>query len=278
VVEHSLGKGEVDSSILSGSTTDRVSSGVSEDPGTGEVTESEAAPTVFVYPLPLLPLNRQVASLFPFLFPAGTAMERPRNNQFLEPERGSGMVGWAVKQLAMWLVGGFIVYSVVANHQLFGGSSAPDAPPSGAVASTPDVSAAAEKKLTPLGQSVMTTNSLTLRARSNGHVYLNATVNNVPIQFVIDTGATWVSLTRQDAIRAGVAGNLNYTVPMYTANGVAKAARVTLGGVRVGQLEVDDVEAMVLPEETGISLLGQSFLKRLQGYEMRGDVLTLTWQ
>jgi clan AA aspartic protease (TIGR02281 family) len=208
------------------------------------------------------------------------AIERPRNNQFLEPERGNGMIGWAVKQLAFWLVGGFIVYCVVANHQLFGGgASAPDvAPPPDAVASAPLDPAPVEDKLTPLGQSVMTTNSLTLRAQPNGHVYLTATVNNAPIHFVIDTGATFVSLTRQDAIRAGVAGNLNYTIPFYTANGIAKEASVTLGGIRIGQLEVDGVEAMVLPEDTGISLLGQSFLKHLQGYEMHGDVLTLTWQ
>lgn len=207
-------------------------------------------------------------------------MERPRNNPFLEPDRGSGMIGWAVKQLALWLVGGFIVYSVVANHQLFGGGSpAPEAGHSAAaVASVGAVPAAVEKKLTPLGQSVMVTNSLSLRAQPNGHVYLTATVNNVPIHFVVDTGATFVALSRQDAIRAGVAGNLNYTFAMSTANGVAKAARVTLGGIRIGQLEVDDVEAMVMPGENGISLLGQSFLKRLHGYEMHGDLLTLTWQ
>jgi clan AA aspartic protease (TIGR02281 family) len=211
-------------------------------------------------------------------------MERPRNNQFLEPERGSGMIGWAVKQLAFWLVGGLIVYSVVVNHQLFGGgSSAPETPPravAGGPSSpfTPTDGGEVEKKLTPLGQSVVVTNSLSLRAAANGHVYLTAIVNNVPIQFVVDTGASWVALTRQDAIRAGVAGNLNYTVTTSTANGNAKAARVTLGGVRIGQLEVDDVEAMVLSENTGISLLGQTFLKRLQSYEMRGDVLTLSWQ
>jgi aspartyl protease family protein len=214
-------------------------------------------------------------------------MERPRNNQFLEPERGTGtgtgMIGWAVKQLAFWLVGGLIVYSVVVNHQLFGGSSAPDATPR-AAAGGPSGSFAApdsdpdERKLTPLGQSVTVTNSLSLRAQSNGHVYVTATVNNTPIQFMIDTGATYVSLTRQDAVRAGVAGNLNYSIPFSTANGITKEAPVTLGGVRVGALEVDGVEAMVLSEDTGVSLLGQSFLKRLQGYEMRGNILTLTWQ
>jgi aspartyl protease family protein len=211
-------------------------------------------------------------------------MERPRNNQFLEPERGTGMVGWAVKQLAFWLVGGLVFYMVV-NHQLFSGGSAPDPTPPVAVASpsgpfaasAPTDAAPVEKKLMPLGQSVMVTNSLTLRAQPNGHVYVTATVNNVPIQFVVDTGATWVSLSRSDALRAGVAANLSYTRPMMTANGIAKAAMVTLGGVRIGQLEVDGVEATVMPEDIGISLLGQSFLKRLEGYEMRGNVLILTW-
>ena len=172
-------------------------------------------------------------------------MERPRNNQFLEPERGTSMIGWAVKQLAVWLVGGFIVYCLVANHQLFsGGAPTPDAaPPPDTVASAPADTAPVEDKLTPLGQSVMTSNSLTLRAQPNGHVYLTATVNNAPIHFVVDTGATYVSLTRQDAIRAGVAGNLNYSITTRTANGLAKNAPVTLGGIRIGQLEVDDVEA-----------------------------------
>jgi len=212
-------------------------------------------------------------------------MERPRNNQFLEPERGSGMIGWAVKQLAFWLFGGLIVYSVVVNHQLFGGgSSTPDATPRVADGGPSGPSAASntapdDRKLTPLGHSVTVSNSLSLRAQANGHVYVNAIVNNAPIKLMVDTGATWVGLTRQDAIRAGVAGNLNYSVSTSTANGIAKAAPVTIGGIRIGQLEVDGVEAMVLPPgDIGVSLLGQSFLKRLQGYEMRGDILTLTWQ
>lgn len=213
-------------------------------------------------------------------------MDRPQNNRFIEPEpkRGTGMVGWAVKQLVLWLAGGLVVYFVVANHQLLSFTSAPDpATPSTGQAGGPFTASASDeseqdRKLTPLGQSVMVTNSLTLRAQQNGHVFLTAIVNNAPITFMVDTGATWVSLTHQDAVRAGVAGNLNYTLPMVTANGLAKAARVTLGGVRIGELEVDDVEATVMPEDAGISLLGQSFLKRLQSYEMRGDQLTLTWQ
>lgn len=212
-------------------------------------------------------------------------MERPRNNRFLEPEQpGTGMIGWAVKHLAFWLIGGLVLYGLASNHQIFGGGSSDSVPrtaivqPSGLFTSHASADPAPDRKLVPLGQSTMVTNSLTLRAQSNGHVLLTAMVNNAQIRFMVDTGATWVSLTHQDALRAGVADNLNYTIPMITANGAAKAAPVTLAAMRIGQLEVDQVEATVMPEETGISLLGQSFLKRLQGYEMRGDMLTLTWQ
>lgn len=190
-------------------------------------------------------------------------MDRPRNNRFLEPERGSGLVGWATKQLALWLVGGVLAYAVLGNHLFFGGGSTASRPPA-AAARTGDQGAAL-------------VNTLTLRARSDGHVLLDAEVNGVPIRFIVDTGATWVSLTRRDAVRAGVAGGLSYSAPMTTANGTAKAAPVTLHEVRIGQLDVDEVAAMVLPEEAGISLLGQSFLNRLQGYEMRDGALTLTW-
>ena len=209
-----------------------------------------------------------------------------RHNQFLEPERGIGMVGWAVKQLVVWSIGGLVVYSLVANRQLFGSSPPATAPeatiarPSGPPSSKALLDdGASGERLRPLGQPApIVTSSLMLRAQSDGHVVLNAEINGATIRFLVDTGATWVSLTHADALRAGVGGSLNYSLPVATANGPAKAAPVTLRQVRIGQLEVNDVAATVMPEENGLSLLGQSFLKRLQSYQMRGDVLTLTWQ
>lgn len=210
-------------------------------------------------------------------------MQRPHNNRFLEPERGTGMIGWATKQLALWLAGGLVVYLVAANHQLFGGSSsdsaaqiatAPGSPSPGGDA--PDDSGQ-ERKLVPLGQSAMVTNSLTLSARPDGYAWVNASVNGVPMTMAFDTGASYVSLSETDALRAGVAGNLNYSVPIWTANGTNPGAPVTLREIRIGELAVADVPAIVqrnLPH----SLLGQTFLKRLQSYEMRGGTLTLTWQ
>ena len=195
-------------------------------------------------------------------------MDRPHNNPFLEPERSSGVIGWAANQLALWLAGGCVVYFLLANHLLFRGSADTGAP----VASARLVAAPHAA-----GQPAYVTNSLTLAARADGHVLATAEVNGVPVRFVVDTGATWVSLSDDDAARAGVAGGLDYSTAMTTANGVVKGAPVTLRSVRIDQLEVDDVAAMVMPGQQGISLLGQSFLSRLQSYEMRDGVLTLTW-
>ncbi len=187
-------------------------------------------------------------------------------NQFLEPERGSGLVGWAVKQLVLWLVGGYVVYALVVNHQLFRAPT-PEPAPRPAIA-RPN-----------LGQPApLVTNTLSLRARPDGHVLVNAFVNGVQIPFIVDTGATLVSLTQADAIRAGVAGGLSYSLRTMTANGIAMAAPITLQQIRIGELEVADVNASVMHTPGGVSLLGQSFLNRLQGYEMRDGMLTLTWK
>jgi len=204
-----------------------------------------------------------------------------RSNQFLEPERSGGnLVGWAVKQLVIWSVAGFVIYAVVTNHSVFRSSDPePAAPPTLARVDERPLDAPQRETLRPLGQAVPpVTNTLALRAQSDGHVFVKAAVNGAEIPFIVDTGATLVSLTYADALKAGVAGNLNYTIPINVANGIAKAARITLREIRIDQLAVDNVDGMVVQGNGGISLLGQSFLKRLQGYEMHGDTLTLTWQ
>jgi len=198
---------------------------------------------------------------------------------FLEPDRGSGVVGWAVRQLALWLIAGIVVYAVASNY---GFVPTREPPPGRAQASVQAASLPADGQAndrSPLGRAVPpTVNSLALRARDDGHVVVTAFVNDVPVRFLVDTGATTVALTPQDATRAGVAGGLNYSVAIATANGMSRAAPVMLRGVRISTLEVNDVNAEVMQAQGGISLLGQSFLNRLRSYQMRDGVLTLTWQ
>lgn len=173
------------------------------------------------------------------------------------------MIGWAFKQFAIWGGLGLLLYAFfgdrLAQHQLAPRTPAPaaesaSAHPSGAMP-----------------------NSLVYRANSQGHVVVDAAVNGNPVRFLVDTGATMVVLTMQDAEAAGISrSDLVFSMQTQTANGVARAAPVTLREVRLGQLEIDDVKAAVA-ENLSISLLGQSFLTRLDSYEMHDGALTLNY-
>jgi aspartyl protease family protein len=195
---------------------------------------------------------------------------------FLGPERGSGIVGWAVRQLALWLVAGLAVYWVASNYGFLHrpGEPAPVKPQ----AQLSDRPEAASAEGPVLGRPApLVTNTLSLRAQRDGYVYVDAVVNGLPTRMAFDTGASMVSLTQQDAIRAGVAGNLDYSMTFGTANGHARGAPVRLREVRIGQLAITDVDAVVM-QNLNVSLLGQSFLKRLDSYQMKDGTLTLSWQ
>jgi aspartyl protease family protein len=120
-------------------------------------------------------------------------------------------------------------------------------------------------------------NTIVYTANQRGHVILDAAVNGVPIRFLVDTGASLVTLTPEDARAAGITpGELVFNERANTANGTARMAPVTLREVRLDQLSIYDVPAAVL-ENLNISLLGMSFLGRLQSYEMRDGKLTINW-
>ncbi len=109
-----------------------------------------------------------------------------------------------------------------------------------------------------------------------GHFVVMVDVNGTPVRFLVDTGATSVSLTKEDAQRAGLpVYALDYNIRAHTANGVVKVAPVTLRDMRFGNLEIRDVKATVTQAQLNISLLGMSFLNRLSSYEVRPEGLIL---
>jgi aspartyl protease family protein len=112
---------------------------------------------------------------------------------------------------------------------------------------------------------------------SSGDFAISAQINGARIHMVVDTGATSVVLTAEDANAAGLPiALLNYTVNIETANGRARAAPVTLDRVAMGELEERSVEALVVqPGQLRTSLLGMSFLNRLQSWQVNGDRLML---
>ena len=117
---------------------------------------------------------------------------------------------------------------------------------------------------------------LTYRAEADGHFYVTALVNGASIRFMIDTGASVVALTPDDARAAGIfMQSLQYTESMGTANGEALAAQTSLRDIRLDQLFVSDVAAVVMENPMPVSLLGMSFLRRLNGYSIKDGVLTI---
>jgi aspartyl protease family protein len=120
-------------------------------------------------------------------------------------------------------------------------------------------------------------NTIVYTANERGHVVLDAAVNGAPVRMLVDTGASLVTLTPADARAAGInPATLAFNGHVQTANGAARMAPVTLREIRIGQLSIYDVPAGVL-ENLNVSLLGVSFLSRLQGYEMRDGKLTISW-
>ena len=111
----------------------------------------------------------------------------------------------------------------------------------------------------------------------NGDFDITARINGVRVAMVLDTGASSVVLTRDDAKAAGLPLEvLSYTAIIETANGRTRAAPVRLDRVAVGDLVERSVEALVAqPGQLKTSLLGMSFLNRLQSWEVRGDRLLL---
>jgi aspartyl protease family protein len=116
-----------------------------------------------------------------------------------------------------------------------------------------------------------------IRKRLDGHFNANVDVNGKQIAMIVDTGASSIVLTLEDATKAGIdTRNLAYNIPVLTANGRTFAARVRLDKVAIGPLDRTNVDALVAKHGAMTqSLLGMSFLSRLRSYEFSGDFLTL---
>lgn len=110
------------------------------------------------------------------------------------------------------------------------------------------------------------------------HFNLRAEINDVPIPLLVDTGASFVMLTQNDALAIGInPADLEFTVPIRTANGLIRAASTRIDRIAVGPIERRDIAALIAPDPAlDQSLLGLSFLDTLSGYAVSGDRLVLS--
>lgn len=107
-----------------------------------------------------------------------------------------------------------------------------------------------------------------IAAGPGGHFVTSGQINGKPVQFMVDTGATVIAMGRQEAERLGIDWKKGQPGMGHTAAGTVTAYGVSLTSVRIGDVEVFGVNAMVLPAEMPFILLGNSFLSR---FSMRRD-------
>ncbi len=115
---------------------------------------------------------------------------------------------------------------------------------------------------------------IVLTAGSGGHFFTSGSINGKSVRFVVDTGATHIALSQMVADSIGLAYRQGQRGMSNTANGQVPVHRVTLDVVRVGDVQVYNVDATVLPAQMEQVLLGNSFLTRFQ-LKRENDTLTL---
>jgi aspartyl protease family protein len=105
---------------------------------------------------------------------------------------------------------------------------------------------------------------IVLTAGTGGHFLTDGRINGQQVRFMVDTGATSVAIPEPEARRMGLAYKEGRMSMASTANGVVPTWQLKLSSVRIGEVEVRDVEASVVPASMPYILLGNSFLNRFQ--------------
>jgi aspartyl protease family protein len=115
---------------------------------------------------------------------------------------------------------------------------------------------------------------IVLTAQSGGHFFANGSINGKSVRFVVDTGATWIAMDQYEADRLGLDWKNGRRGMSRTANGDVPFHLTQLASVRIGDVQVYNVDAIVSPAPMPFILLGNSFLTRFQ-MKRENDLMTL---
>jgi aspartyl protease family protein len=113
-----------------------------------------------------------------------------------------------------------------------------------------------------------------LTADAQGHFLTTGAINGTSVRFLVDTGATLIAIGAGDARRIGIDPGKGVQGITHTANGPVRVSRVKLDSVRIGDVVVNGVDAVVFPHEQSPALLGMSFLNRME-MQRSGRTMTL---
>lgn len=129
----------------------------------------------------------------------------------------------------------------------------------------------------PQAEAPVSYGSVQLRANAGGHYESDFTINGRIVHGMIDTGATYVAMNESTARSLGFSSvDLDYRYPIQTANGTSKVAHVKLDRLEIGTIRVRDVDAVVAKDSAlGATLIGMSFMKKLNSYGVQNGTLLL---
>jgi len=165
-----------------------------------------------------------------------------------------------LKYLAAWAAIGFVVVALYAYRFEFA-----------------DFKSRIVGELNPTKARISKEGELVINLAQDGHFYLDTKINGAPIRFMIDTGASDITLSLADAKKIGInVKNLNFNKAYQTANGKSWGAFVALEEIEVANVKFINVGASVNNAPMGVSLLGMSFLRQFKKYEFYQDRLILT--
>lgn len=117
---------------------------------------------------------------------------------------------------------------------------------------------------------------LRVQKSDDGHFWVRADVNGKPVEFLIDSGATTTTLTRQAAAQSGVQSLGGFPVMVETANGTVEAQRARITTLNVGPIKQNDAAVLIGGNAMGdTNLLGMSFLSSLKSWRVEGPTLIL---
>lgn len=117
---------------------------------------------------------------------------------------------------------------------------------------------------------------VTLHREADGHFYAEVSVDGVPTRMLVDTGASVIALTGEDAAAIGLVWNDADIAPVAQgAGGPVMGVRIVLPRVALGGFEVENLAAVIVPEGLSVSLLGQAFLSQVGTVEISGEDMLL---
>ncbi len=117
---------------------------------------------------------------------------------------------------------------------------------------------------------------LRVRKREDGHFWVHGTINDRPISYMVDSGATMTTVSKREAIAAGIVlPDESMTIEVETANGLTRAWPVRVERFAVGEIARSDFPIDVATSDDDVNLLGMNFLSSLKSWRVEGDQMIL---